>query len=91
MGQQLHHCSFRAHLNDMENIIPFIGLILIFAATGAGDVGCVTLVSQIFSSARIIHTIVYVGGVRQPARGLAWMVGLICNIYVGCKVLLHLC
>jgi len=80
----------RAHLNDMENIIPFIGLIFIYAISGAGDAACVTLVSQIFTAARVIHTVVYIGEIRQPARGLAWIVGLICNIYLGVKVLLHM-
>ena len=81
---------FRAHLNDMENIIPFIGLIFVFAISGAGDAGCVTLVSQIFTAARVIHTVVYLGQVRQPARGLAFFAGLLCNVYMAVKVLLHL-
>ena len=81
---------FRAHLNDMENIIPFIGLIFVFAISGAGDAGCVTLVSQIFTAARVIHTVVYIGQVRQPARALSFMVGMVCNVYMAVKVLLHL-
>ena len=74
----------------MESIIPFIGLIFVFAISGAGDAGCVTLVSQIFTAARVIHTVVYLGEVKQPARGLAWFVGVVCNIYLGGKVILHL-
>ena len=56
----------RAHLNDMENIIPFIGLIFVYAISGAGDACCITLVSQIFTAARVLHTIVYLNGIRQP-------------------------
>lgn len=81
---------FRAHLNDIENILPFIGLITIFAATGAGDAGCVNLISKVFTGARVIHTLVYLGEVSQPARGIAWAIGMMCNMYIGVKVLLHL-
>ncbi|KAL5263293.1 hypothetical protein ACHWQZ_G008620 [Mnemiopsis leidyi] len=42
----------RAHLNDMENIIPFIGLLFMYALSGAGTACCVTLVAQIFTAAR---------------------------------------
>ncbi|XP_063686074.1 microsomal glutathione S-transferase 1-like [Bolinopsis microptera] len=95
-GAQLKHTDVvveryrRAHLNDMENIIPFIGLIFVYAISGAGDAGCVTLVSQIFTAARCIHTVVYIGQVRQPARALSFMVGMVCNVYMAVKVLLHL-
>ena len=81
---------FRAHLNDMENIIPFIALILLYAASGAGDTCCVTLVSKIFTAARFLHTVVYIGEVRQPARVLSFFVGVLCNVYLGVKILLHL-
>ena len=74
----------------MENIIPFIGLIFVFAISGAGDAGCVTLVSQIFTAARVIHTVVYLGQVRQPARALSFLVGMVCNVYMAVKVLLYL-
>ncbi|KAL5263291.1 hypothetical protein ACHWQZ_G008618 [Mnemiopsis leidyi] len=67
----------RAHLNDIENILPFIGLITIFAATGAGDAGCVNLISKVFTGARVIHTLVYLGEVSQPARGIAWAIALV--------------
>ena len=74
----------------MENIIPFIGLILLYAASGAGEAGCVTLVSQIFTAARFLHTVVYIGEVRQPARALSFLVGMFCNVYLGVSILLHM-
>jgi uncharacterized MAPEG superfamily protein len=77
-------------LNDMENIIPFIGLIFMFAISGAGTGCCVSLVGKIFTAARVTHTFVYLGEVRQPSRALAWLVGLLCNVYLGVKVLIHL-
>ena len=48
------------------------------------------MISKIFTGARVIHTIVYLGEVSQPARGLAWAVGMMCNFYIGGRVLLHL-
>jgi len=74
----------------MENIIPFIGLLFMYALSGAGTASCVTLVAQIFTAARVGHTVAYIGSVRQPARAIGFFVGLLCNLYLGAKVLIHM-
>ena len=61
-----------------------------FAMSGAGEASCISLVGKIFTAARVTHTVVYLAAVRQPARALAFFVGLFCNLYLGGKVLLHL-
>ena len=61
-----------------------------FAMSGAGTACCVSLVGKIFTAARVAHTVIYLGEVPQPARGIAFFVGVLCNVYLGVKVLVHL-
>ncbi|XP_078091498.1 microsomal glutathione S-transferase 1-like [Mustelus asterias] len=65
----------RCHQNDLENIIPFIGIGLLFALTGP-DLSTALLHFRIFAGARIFHSIAYLLPLPQPSRGLSWMVGL---------------
>jgi glutathione S-transferase len=79
----------RAHLNDLENILPFFIIAFIFLFTNPG-VATAKLVFQLFTGSRIIHTIVYaVMPMPQPSRALAWAVGMVINIYMAVKVLIH--
>lgn len=63
----------RAHRNDLENILPFFGVGLLYAFTNPG-----TTVAAIyflgFTVARIAHTILYVKQ-RQPHRTIAFGIG----------------
>jgi len=64
----------RAHLNDLENILPFVVLGFVYALSGPNPVYALWHF-RAFAAARVLHTVVYVGQVPQPARGLAWAVG----------------
>lgn len=68
----------RAHLNDMENIIPFLLISLLYISTNP-DPHLATWLFKIFTASRIVHTVVYLGKVRQPARFLAFTGGLCVN------------
>ena len=48
----------RAHLNDIENIIPFVLIAAIYLTTGP-SLGTAKLLFRIFTAARYIHTFVY--------------------------------
>ncbi|XP_067860869.1 microsomal glutathione S-transferase 1-like [Heptranchias perlo] len=65
----------RCHQNDLENIVPFIGIGLLYAFTGP-DPSTALLHFRIFAGARIFHSIAYLVPLPQPARGLSWMVGM---------------
>jgi len=70
----------RAHLNDLENIFAFV-LIGIFYCTIVQnpDLNCAIWHFRVFAAARILHSISYVFALRQPARGLCFLVGyLVC-------------
>ena len=77
----------RAHRNDMENIYVFMIVGLLYILTDP----CVfkaTMCFRVFTVARILHSVVYIGAVRQPARGLCYLVGQIVNVYMALNVLI---
>lgn len=64
----------RAHLNDLENIVPFLGIGLLYSLSGP-DLSTAILHFRLFVGARIYHTIAYLLPLPQPNRGLAFFVG----------------
>ncbi|XP_006866085.1 PREDICTED: microsomal glutathione S-transferase 1-like [Chrysochloris asiatica] len=64
----------RAHLNDLENIVPFIGIGLLYSLSDP-DLSTALLHFRLFVGARIYHTIAYLTPLPQPNRGLAFFVG----------------
>merc|ERR1712080_405745 len=76
----------RAHRNDMENILPFLILGLLYIFTNP-DLATATLVFRIFVGSRIVHTVVYLLVVPQPARVLAFLGGIGVNFYLVYKVI----
>jgi len=67
-----------AHLNDMENIIPFVLVGLFYVATNPAASTAI-LLFRIFTGSRIVHSIVYLGQVPQPARALSFFVSMTVN------------
>lgn len=64
----------RAHLNDLENIVPFLGIGLLYSLSGP-DLSTAILHFRLFVGARIYHTVAYLLPLPQPNRGLAFFVG----------------
>ncbi|WAR30701.1 MGST1-like protein [Mya arenaria] len=64
----------RCHLNDIENVIPFILIGLFYVLTGP-DVNTAVLLFRVFAGARILHTLVYLNGIGQPFRAIIWSAG----------------
>merc|ERR1712130_985288 len=75
----------RAHLNDMENILPFFCLGLLYIFTNPA-LSTAVLVFRIFAACRITHSIVYLLVIPQPARALAFFGGMGCNLFMGYKI-----
>ncbi|XP_060759267.1 microsomal glutathione S-transferase 1-like [Neoarius graeffei] len=65
----------RCHLNDLENIIPFVIVGLLYTLTGP-QLSTALLHFRLFVGSRFVHTIAYVCALPQPSRGLSWMVGM---------------
>ncbi|XP_055136497.1 microsomal glutathione S-transferase 1 isoform X7 [Symphalangus syndactylus] len=64
----------RAHLNDLENIVPFLGIGLLYSLSGP-DPSAAILHFRLFVGARIYHTIAYLTPLPQPNRALGFFVG----------------
>lgn len=75
----------RAHLNDMENIYPFAFLGLLAIVQGVANLH---LHFYTFTIARIAHSIVYTAQIRQPARALCFVIGLVVNVSLATQVLI---
>ncbi|XP_051486052.1 microsomal glutathione S-transferase 1 isoform X1 [Apus apus] len=76
----------RGHLNDLENIVPFLGIGLLYALSSP-ELSTALLHFRIFTGARIIHTFAYLIPLPQPGRGLSWAVGYAVTISMAYKVL----
>ncbi|KAM9824362.1 microsomal glutathione S-transferase 1-like [Neosynchiropus ocellatus] len=76
----------RCHLNDLENVIPFVFIGFFYALTGP-ELSTALLHFRIFAGCRIFHTISYVGAFPQPCRGLSFIVGLLATFSMAYRVL----
>lgn len=65
----------RAHQNDLENILPFLGIGFLYALSGPSYRAAWWLLVS-FTVARLAHTAVYVAGL-QPWRTVAFAVAQI--------------
>jgi len=80
----------RAHLNDIENIVPFfcLGLLYIFTSPALPTALLVFRNRlRIFAACRIAHSIVYLLVIPQPARALAFFGGMGVNLFMGYKII----
>merc|ERR1711962_1621937 len=63
----------RAHQNDIENVFPFLFLGFLYIFTNPAY-STALLVFRLFVGARILHTIVYLMVIPQPARALRFFI-----------------
>ncbi|XP_034381628.1 microsomal glutathione S-transferase 1-like [Cyclopterus lumpus] len=76
----------RCHMNDLENIVPFVLIGLLYALTGP-ELSTALLHFRFFTACRIFHSIAYVGALPQPCRALSWMLGLLVTFSMAYRVL----
>jgi glutathione S-transferase len=79
----------RGHLNDLENILPFLAVAFLYILTEPSQFLAVNLF-RTFTVARILHTFVYtIVVLPQPSRGLVWGVGYAITIYMAVVVIIN--
>lgn len=79
---------FRAHRNDLENIIPFFVITFFYIGLNPSAYIAINLI-RTFAISRIVHTFVYaVVVIPQPARALSWFVSYLITGYMAVQVLL---
>lgn len=76
----------RAHQNDLENIGPFFVIGAVYALTGP-SYGVAWWLFTIFTSFRVLHTLVYAAGL-QPWRTIFFEVANIANLAMAVLALL---
>ncbi|XP_062374092.1 microsomal glutathione S-transferase 1-like [Sardina pilchardus] len=76
----------RCHQNDLESVVPFVLIGLLYALTGP-DLSTALLHFRVFVVCRFIHTVAYVFALPQPSRGLPFIVGLITTLSMGYRIL----
>ncbi|XP_070785012.1 microsomal glutathione S-transferase 1-like [Enoplosus armatus] len=76
----------RCHQNDLENVIPFLVVGLLYALTGP-ELSAALLHFRLFACSRTFHTIAYVGALPQPSRGLSWLLGMLATFSMAYRVL----
>merc|ERR1711988_742298 len=76
----------RAHQNDIENVVPFaiLGLLYIFTNPAYSTA---LFCFRLFAGARILHTVVYLLAIPQPARALLFFANIFTNFYMGYKII----
>lgn len=82
---QKYPCFYRIHQNDVENIPIFILLGLLYVLSDPAYSTAI-IVFRIFGAARLIHTVAYFFALNKP-RGMSWLVGMFCNVYLAVQVL----
>jgi uncharacterized MAPEG superfamily protein len=76
----------RLHRNDLENILPFFTVGLIFVLMGASAFAAQTYFYT-FTGARIVHTIAYIAKL-QPWRTVAFAIGMFCIVGMLVQILI---
>jgi glutathione S-transferase len=64
----------RAHLNDLENVVPWFLITYIWLTTGP-SVGLAKILIRTFVCSRIAHTLSYAVLSQQPTRAISFFVG----------------
>jgi len=76
----------QVHRNDLENILPFFTIGLIFVLTGVSGFAA-QVYFYTFTGARIAHTVTYIARL-QPWRTIAFVLGQLCTIGMLVQILI---
>jgi uncharacterized MAPEG superfamily protein len=71
----------RAHMNLLENSVPFFVVGFLFAVTEPGLL-VASILYGLFVASRVLHAVVYLSG-RQPVRSGAWFLGVVAVAVMG--------
>lgn len=80
-------CPHRAHINDMENILPFLFLGAIYSMMEP-SLAVARLHFLVFVCARVVHTIAYLCALRAPARSVAYTLAQVSCVSMAVQILI---
>lgn len=79
---------FRAHLNDMENIFPFLFLGAIYSMTGP-SYAVARLHFLVFFLGRILHSVAYLLALKAPTRSFAYVIAQVPCVSMAIQIILE--
>jgi uncharacterized MAPEG superfamily protein len=83
------HRAHRAHLNLLEQALPFAIVVLIAQIQGVSNT-ITALAAAIFFWARMTHALGMITGIaRLPLRPIIYLAGWLCILVLGWQVLVH--
>jgi uncharacterized MAPEG superfamily protein len=77
--------AYRAHLNMVENLVPFTALVFVAHQVGAVN-ATVALGAQIFFWSRVVHAVVFIAGIPW-VRTLAFTGGVVGMVIILLQIL----
>ncbi|XP_011158662.1 microsomal glutathione S-transferase 1 [Solenopsis invicta] len=80
----------RAHLNDLENVVPWFIVTYLWLGTGPAPWLAKTLI-RTFVFSRVFHTISYAILPQQPTRVISFFVGFAITGFEALKTLMYYC
>lgn len=78
----------RAHLNDLENVVPFLLLCPLYLSTGPNGWLATNLIRG-FAAARILHTVGYLN--ELSLRGPGFILGIVISLFMAVSTLMSCC
>lgn len=78
---------FRAHINDMENILPFLFLGAIYSMTGP-SLWVARLHFLVFFICRVLHSVAYLLALQAPTRSVAYTLAQIPCVSMAVQILM---
>lgn len=79
-----------AHLNDMENILPYLSIGLLYVLTNPTPIVAANLI-RVATVARFTHTLAYAVFVCHRARGISFGIHYLITIYMAVACTIHYC
>lgn len=84
--KQVIFVCFRCHLNDLENVIPFVLIGLLYVCTKP-EPSTALMHFRAFAGLRIFHTFAYLIPIPQPSRVLSFLLGAAVTVSMAVTVL----
>ena len=79
----------RAHLNDLENILPYLMSSFLYVLTEP-NFYLATILFRVATISRMLHTLVYaIYPIRQPARAIVYLIHMGINLFMMAAAILH--
>ncbi|XP_007553162.1 microsomal glutathione S-transferase 1.2 [Poecilia latipinna] len=77
----------RCHHNDLENIIPFFFIGLLYALSGP-KLSIALIHFRVFTASRIFHSFAYILAFPQPSRALSYLLGMLTTFSMAFNLLI---